>query len=100
VVWMDAPILEDLNITVFHHQDVFDTPQLSRFICRAQGLNTHDEAHLKFDLMGASVTVPQTPGGALDLEITSRELYDFENYSSDQFTSLVQAFNSSFPLIP
>ena len=99
VVWMDAPILDKLNISLFLHPYKFDTPQLSQFICRSQGFHARDEAHLKYDHWDVSVTVPQALGGALDLEITSSRMLYLENHSLDRrLASLVQVFNSSLPL--
>ena len=98
VVWMDAPILKELKITFFDHEDIFDSPQLSQFICRAKEFSAHDEARLEIDhSAGVSVTVPQKLGGVFNLEI--RELsYGLEDFTSDRLTSLVQVCNSSFPL--
>ena len=96
VVWMDAPILKELKITFFDDEDIFDCPQLSQFICRAQEFNAHDEARLEIDRSaGVSVTVPQKLGGVFNLEIIAS---DPEDFTSDRLTSLVQVCNSSFPL--
>ena len=47
VVRIDAPLLDSLVITFFH-QLIFDTPQLTQFICRAPKLKTQDEAGMTF----------------------------------------------------
>jgi len=45
VARIDVPLLDKLNITFFH-QLIFNTPQLTQFICRTQKFKEPDIAHL------------------------------------------------------
>jgi len=47
VAGIDAPFLEELNITLFH-QLILDTQQLAQFISRTPNLKAHNEAHVTF----------------------------------------------------
>ena len=47
VAGIDAPFLEELNITFFH-QLILDTPQLAQFISRTPNLKVHNEARVTF----------------------------------------------------
>jgi hypothetical protein len=47
VAGIDAPFLDELNITFFH-QLILDTPQLAQFIGRTPNLKAHNEAHVVF----------------------------------------------------
>jgi hypothetical protein len=59
VAWVDAPLLDHLDI-IFFHQLIFDTPLLARFISRIPKLNAHDQAHVAFSDWGAFLTLPRT----------------------------------------
>ena len=52
---IDAPLLDDLHIILFH-QSIFHTPQLTQFIARTPKFNTHDTVHLIISNVFASVT--------------------------------------------
>jgi hypothetical protein len=94
VARIDVPLLDNLDITLFH-QLIFDTPQLTQFISRTAKFKTHDQARVCFSDNGVSVTLPQTSDGALELGISCRQ-------SDWQLSSLAQVCNSSFlqALIP
>jgi hypothetical protein len=47
VAGIDAPFLDELNITFFH-QLILDTPQLAQFIDRTPNLKAHNEARVVF----------------------------------------------------
>ena len=67
VARIDVPLLNKLDITFFHQQ-LFDIPQLTRFINRAMKLKTYNEARLKFNQYGfVQVTLPQTSDGEIKL---------------------------------
>jgi hypothetical protein len=91
---IDAPLLNTLEITLFH-QLIFDTPQLTQFIGRTPKLKTCDDAHVDFSNRRVSVSYPQAFDGALKLGISCRR-------SDWQLSSLAQVCSSSFPqvLIP
>ena len=67
VAWIDAPLLDDLEIKFFH-QATFDTPQLTVFLSRTPKFQ---EARVVFSDKRFSVTLPQTCDGKLELEILS-----------------------------
>ena len=91
VARIHTPLLDDLTVT-FIHQPIFSSPQLIQFISRTPKLHTHNQARLVFDPDSkAWVTLPQTSGGKLRLEIT-------ECSPSDQLSSLAQLCSSSVPL--
>jgi hypothetical protein len=89
VAWIDAPLLDNLEITFFH-QPIFDTPQLTQFISRTPKFKAHDEARVVFSDEGVRVRLPQSFDGALQLAILRERLYW-------QPSSLVQVCCSSFP---
>ena len=91
---IDAPVLNNFSITVFH-QLIFDTPQLTQFISRTPKFKAHNEARVFFTNRGVSVTLPQTLDGVFKLRISCRQL-DW------QLSSLAQICSSFFcqALIP
>jgi len=68
VARIDAPLLASLYISFFH-QLTFDNSQLAQFICRTPKFNAHHEAHVVFSDWDVSVTLPQTLGGSIGVEI-------------------------------
>ena len=62
VACIDAPRLNDLNITFFN-QIIFYTPQFVQFISRTPGLKVLEEAHFVFrcDRLGDTATVRLSP---------------------------------------
>src|SRR5258708_1080485 len=93
---IDAPQLGQLHISFFH-QLIFDTPQLTQFICRIPTVKAHDQAQarLVFSERLVSVVFPRTPSGVFRLRILCGQ-------SDWQLSSLAQICVSSFPqaLIP
>jgi hypothetical protein len=92
VAWIDAPLLHDLFIGLFH-QLVFDTPQLAQFISRTPALRLHNQSQvLCFSDWGASVILRRTGTSerVLQLGILCGQ-------SDWQLSSLAQLCNSSFP---
>ena len=91
---IDAPLLDNLDITFFH-QLMFSTPQLTQFIDRTPKFKAHDKAQVFFSSWGVSVTLPQTLDGRLNLGISCKQ-------PDWQLSSLAQVCSSSFPhaLIP
>jgi hypothetical protein len=89
VAWVDAPLLDYLEITFFH-QLIFDTPQLSQFISRTPTLNVHDQARVIFSDSHVRVTLPGTSCRGINLGISCRQ-------SDWQLSSLAQVCSSSFP---
>ena len=47
VTWIDAPLLDTLDIT-FCHQPIFDTPQLAKFVARTPNIRPPIKAHIDF----------------------------------------------------
>jgi hypothetical protein len=96
VARIDAPLLDKLVITFFN-QLIFDTPQITQFICRSPKFKARDEARVVFSDSHVWVTFPfpQTSDGALELGISCSP-------SDWQLSSLAQVCCSSFPqaLIP
>jgi len=90
VARIDAPLLDNLDITYFH-QLIFDTPHLKQFISRAPKFEPHDEAHVSFSDWGAGVTLSR----GLKLGVSCIK-------SNWQLSFLAQVCGSSFPraLIP
>ena len=82
---IDAPLLDNLQITFFH-QLIFNTPQLTQFISRTPKFKTHDTAHLLFSAGVISATVDER----LRLEVSCSR-------SDWQLSSLAQVCGSSFP---
>jgi F-box-like len=89
VARIDAPLLDDFEIT-FLHQLVFDTPQLTQFISRTPRFNAYDGARVVFSELEVSITLSQTSDETLKLGILC-------NQSEWQLSSLAQIRNSFFP---
>jgi hypothetical protein len=89
VALIDAPLLDNLEITFFHRL-IFDTPQLTQFIRRTPKFKAHDEARMIFSDWFVWVTIPQSSDGLLELAISCRR-------SDWQLSSLTQVCSSSFP---
>jgi hypothetical protein len=95
VAGIDAPLLNNLEITFFH-QDIFHTAQLTLFISRTPNFKARGEAHVYFSVIDVSVTLKkQTFDGELKLGVLCGIPYQ-------QFSSVAQVCNSFFPqaLIP
>jgi hypothetical protein len=88
VARIDAPLLNKLDIT-FQHL-IFENSQLTQFISRAPKFKAHDEARVIFSDWDASVILSRKSDEALQLSISSRQLYL-------QFSSLVRVGSASFP---
>ena len=91
VARIDAPMLDNLEITFFH-QLIFDNPHLSQFISHTPKFKSPGEMRVVFSKWHVSVTLgfPQTLNGMLDLKIRCCQ-------SDLQFSSLAQVCSSSFP---
>jgi hypothetical protein len=93
VAWIDAPLLDNLEITFFD-EPMFYTPQLTRFICQAPKLIAQDGARVEFAKFDARITLPltfpQTLYRALELKI-------FCSRSDWQLSSLARVCSSTFP---
>ena len=87
VARIDAPLLDELDITFFH-QLIFDTPQLSQLISRTPKLKAYDEAHVNFSDRRVWVT---TIDGKFTLAISCRQ-------SDWQLSSLAQVCGLVFTL--
>jgi hypothetical protein len=93
VARIDVPLLINLYI-VFFHQLIFDTPQLVQFIGRTPKFETNDrESFVVFSSRYFWVTFPLIFDGTLAMGIRCGQ-------TDWQLSSLAQACNSSFPLIP
>ena len=90
---IDAPELNDLNITFFN-QILFDTPQIIQFISRTQILEALDNAHVVFERDAAWVNLSSQTSdyGELNVKIPCKE-------SDWQVSSLEQVCTSSLPLL-
>jgi F-box-like len=88
VARIDAPLLDDLEIT-FLHQLIFDTPQLAQFISRTPRFNVYDGARVVFSELEVRITLSQTNNETLKLGFLS-------NRSEWQLSSLAQV-SSFFP---
>ena len=88
VARIDAPLLDNLNITFFH-QLIFDTPQLARFISRTPKFRARDEARVVFSDLDVSVSLSQTFDGTIELAVSCRQ-------SDWQLSSLAQVCSFSF----
>jgi hypothetical protein len=91
VARIDAPLLDNLAISLFHRL-IFDTPQLTQFISRMSKFKIHDEARVVFFNRAVSVTLPQTFDRVLKLGITYKK-------PGWELSSLAQVCSSS-ALIP
>jgi hypothetical protein len=91
VAWIDAPLLGELKITLFH-QPIFDTPQLAQFISRAPKFETFDEARVRFNDSCITVTLwPENPkDGKIHLKIIC-------SFRERQLSTLAQVCGSSSP---
>jgi len=88
VARIDAPLLNQLDITFFHHL-IFDTPQLAQFLSRTPKLKAYDEAHVIFSGSLVTITLPRRDN-ELKLVISCIQ-------SEWQLSSLAQVCTSSFP---
>jgi hypothetical protein len=88
---IDAPMLEILDITLFH-QLIFDTPNLPQFISRTPTFKARDEACVVVSESGVRIAPAQpfVRGFRVDLEISCGQ-------SDWQLSSLAQVCRSSFP---
>jgi hypothetical protein len=89
VAWIDAPLLNKLEITFFL-QLISDTPDLTQFITRSSRFKAHDRARVEISDSDVSVTLPQSPDGNLHLNIQCSP-------SNLQLSSLAKACSSFFP---
>ena len=85
VARIDAPLLDNLEITFFH-QLIFDTPQLTQFISRTPNFKACDHALVQFLAWAVQVS---TIDEALRLEILCKQ-------SDWQLSSLAQVCGSIF----
>jgi hypothetical protein len=69
VTQIDTPLLNNLHITLLD-QPIFDTPQLMQFISRTPKFKAHNKACVDFSDVGASVILPQSFDGELELGIS------------------------------
>ena len=90
VARIDAPLLNKLEMTFFHHRPVSDTPHLTLFIGRTPKFKVLNRARVEFTDSDVSVTLPQTPDGSLHLNMLCHQ-------SDLQLSSLAQACSSFFP---
>jgi hypothetical protein len=90
VAWIDAPLLDKLDITFFH-QLIFDTSQLARFISRSPNPMTRNKAHVTFENSTVRVTLPQILHRQLTLDVSCTQ-------SDWQLSSLRQVCNSLSPI--
>ena len=86
VARIDAPLLDNLNITFFH-QLLFDTPHLAQFISRTPKFSAYDEAIVVFPSWDVSV---KTVDERLRLKILCKQ-------PDWQLSSLAQVCRASFP---
>ena len=89
VTRIDAPLLDNLDITLFH-QLIFNTPQLVQFISRTPRLNACDEARVIFSDPRATTVLTGRNNIELQLGVSCRQ-------SDWQLSSLAQICASSFP---
>jgi len=89
VARIDAPLLDDLEISFFH-QLIFDTPRLTQFISRTPRFNAYDGARVVFSELEVRITLSQTSDETLKLVFLS-------NQSEWQLSSLAQVRSSFFP---
>ena len=95
VAHIDAPRLDELNITLFN-DIVFDTPQLTQFISRTPTMEALEKAYVTFDGDAAAVELSSLTYGRyekLKVRIPCREL-------DGQVSSMEQVCNSCLPLLP
>jgi hypothetical protein len=95
VAHIDAPRLDELNITLFN-DIVFDTPQLTQFISRTPTMEALEKAHVTFDGNAAAVQILSPTSGkyeGLKVMIPCTEL-DW------QVSSMEQVCTSCLPPLP
>jgi hypothetical protein len=90
VARIDAPLLNDLEITFFQ-QLIFDTPQLAQFISRTPRFKAYDGARVVFSELEIRITLSQNFDETLKLGILC-------NQSEWQLSSLAQICNLFLPL--
>jgi hypothetical protein len=71
VARIDAPLLDDLDISFFD-QPQYNTPELTQFIRCTPKFKAHDEELVVLTYGDVSVTHPQTAGGTLSLKILDK----------------------------
>jgi hypothetical protein len=71
VAWIDAPLLDDVDIKFFL-QPTLDTPQLAQFIRRTPKFKAHDEETKVVSNNDVSVTLPRTFGGNFKVRILNK----------------------------
>ena len=86
---IDAPLLDKLNISLFH-QLVFDTPQLALFISRTPKFQAHDKLEARVHFPSFVNVSFSTLDGRLNLTILCGK-------SDWQLSCLAQVCSSSFP---
>ena len=91
VTFIDAPQLNDLEITFFNQID-FDFPRLAQFINRTPTIRALDKAHVRFDDNFARVIHHQNWSEILEIVISCRE-------PDWQLSSIEQVCNSSLRLL-
>jgi hypothetical protein len=92
LAWIDAPRLDELDVTFFS-QIIFNTPQLFQLISRRPTLRALERAHIAFDSESAIVRFrSQTSDDLLSVRILC-------NGSERQLSSLQQVCTSSFPFL-
>ena len=89
---VDAPLLDNLEITFFH-QLILDTPQLAQFISRTPNFKTHDTAYVIFSSQGVRIVILSTFGNHKDEKLY---LAIGRGQSDWQLSSLAQVFSSLF----
>jgi hypothetical protein len=92
VARIDSPILDSLDIKLFH-QLIFDTPQLIQFISRTPTLEMHDEAQVYFSELNVGVGYNKASSSSchLSLQILCRQ-------PEWQLSSIAQICTSLFSL--
>jgi hypothetical protein len=93
LVRIDAPLLDDLQIYLFH-QFILDTAQLAQFINRTSKIKTHNEAHVVFHYSSVRLTLGRVFEKGLEI---SYEVADWQHSSVAQVctSSLSQAFSAT-----
>ena len=88
VARIDAPLLDNLDITLFH-QLIFDAPRLTQFIGRTPMLKAFDEANVIFTDSNVLVLLSRIVYGSLNLGVMCSQ-------SDWQLSSLALVCSSSF----
>jgi hypothetical protein len=92
VARIDTPLLDDLDIILFHEL-ISDTPQLAQFVSCTPKSETYNEAHVLFTDQCIFVALSQGNDGGVHLAIQC-------NYGCshrDQLSTLVKVCRSSSP---